>query len=45
VVVFYPTSQIHLDRKMNKSQDQAMAIITDHVRYARSLGLKVRYTP
>jgi 2-isopropylmalate synthase len=45
VVVFYPTSQIHLDKKMNKSQDQAVAIITDHVRYARSLGLKVRYTP
>jgi homocitrate synthase len=45
VVVFYPTSQIHLDRKMNKSQDQAIDIITDHVRYARSLGLKVRYTP
>ncbi|HSV85725.1 MAG TPA: Lrp/AsnC ligand binding domain-containing protein [Levilinea sp.] len=45
VVVFYPTSQIHLDKKMRKSQEQAVEIITDHVRYARSLGLKVRYTP
>ncbi|MEN4040755.1 MAG: homocitrate synthase [Anaerolineaceae bacterium] len=45
VVVFYPTSQIHLDKKMRKSQQQAVDIITDHLRYARSLGLKVRYTP
>lgn len=45
VVVFYPTSQIHLEAKMNKSQDQAIDIIVEHVRYARELGLKVRYTP
>ncbi len=45
VVVFYPTSQIHLEAKMHKSQDQAIDIIVDHVRYARELGLKVRYTP
>lgn len=45
VVVFYPTSQIHLESKMNKSQDQAIDIIVEHVRYARELGLKVRYTP
>ena len=45
VVVFYPTSQIHLDSKMHKSQDQAIDIIVDHIRYARELGLKVRYTP
>jgi len=45
VVVFYPTSQIHLDSKMHKSQAQAIEIICEHVRYARSLGLKVRYTP
>lgn len=45
VVVFYPTSQIHLDAKMNKSQDQAIDIIVEHVKYARELGLKVRYTP
>lgn len=45
VVVFYPTSKIHLDSKMHKSQAQAIEIICEHVRYARSLGLKVRYTP
>jgi 2-isopropylmalate synthase len=45
VVVFYPTSKIHLEAKMNKGQDEAAKIITEHVRYARSLGLKVRYTP
>ena len=45
VVVFYPTSKIHLDAKMHKSQAQAIEIICEHVRYARSLGLKVRYTP
>lgn len=45
VVVFYPTSKIHLDAKMNKNEDQAVDWICDHVRYARELGLKVRYTP
>jgi 2-isopropylmalate synthase len=45
VVVFYATSKIHLEAKTNKSEDQAVGIITEHVRYARSLGLKVRYTP
>jgi 2-isopropylmalate synthase len=45
VVVFYATSSIHLESKTHKSQDQAIGIITEHVRYARSLGLKVRYTP
>ncbi len=45
VVVFYPTSQIHLDAKMHKTQDEAVEWICDHIRYARELGLKVRYTP
>jgi 2-isopropylmalate synthase len=45
VVVFYPTSQIHLEAKMHKGQDEAVAWICDHIRYARELGLKVRYTP
>ena len=45
VVVFYPTSKIHLEAKMHKSQDEAIQIICEHIRYARSLGLKVRYTP
>ncbi len=45
VVIFYATSQIHLDSKMHKTQAQAIDIICEHMRYARSLGLKVRYTP
>jgi 2-isopropylmalate synthase len=45
VVVFYPTSKIHLDAKMHKGQDEAIEIICEHIRFARELGLKVRYTP
>jgi len=45
VAIFYPTSKIHLDTKVHKTQDQAVQIIDEHIRYARSLGLKVRYTP
>jgi 2-isopropylmalate synthase len=45
VAIFFATSKIHLDAKLHKSQDEAIAIIVDHVNYARSLGLKVRYTP
>ena len=45
VAIFYATSKIHLDAKTHKTQDQALEIVTEHVRYARSLGMKVRYTP
>ena len=45
VAIFYATSKIHLDAKLHKTQDQAFGIITDHVAYARGLGLKVRFTP
>jgi homocitrate synthase len=45
VAIFYATSKIHLDAKLHKTQDEAISIITDHIAYARSLGLKVRYTP
>ncbi len=45
VAIFYATSKIHLDAKLHKTQDQALDIIHEHVAYARSLGLKVRYTP
>jgi isopropylmalate/homocitrate/citramalate synthase len=45
VVVFYPTSKIHLDAKMHKGQDEAVEWVCEHIRFARSLGLKVRYTP
>jgi 2-isopropylmalate synthase len=45
VVVFYPTSPIHLENKVHKTEGQALDIIRDHVQYARQAGLKVRYTP
>ncbi len=45
VAIFYATSKIHLDAKLHKTQDQALDIIREHVAYARSLGLRVRYTP
>lgn len=45
VAIFYATSKIHLDAKLHKSQDEALQIICEHISYARSLGLKVRYTP
>ena len=45
VAIFYATSKIHLDAKLHKTQEQAIAIIQEHVAYARGLGMKVRYTP
>ena len=45
IAIFYATSQIHLDAKLHKTHDEAVAIICEHVAYARSLNLKVRYTP
>jgi homocitrate synthase len=45
VAVFYATSKIHLDSKLHKTEKEALAIIQEHVCYAKSLGLKVRYTP
>ena len=45
VAIFYATSKIHLDAKLHKTQAQAIEIIQEHIAYARSLGMKVRYTP
>ncbi len=45
VAIFYATSKIHLDSKLHKTEQEALAIIQEHVCYAKSLGLKVRYTP
>ena len=45
VAIFYATSKIHLDAKLHKTEEQAIAIIQEHVAYAHGLGLKVRYTP
>ena len=45
VAIFYATSQIHLESKLHKTQKQALNIIEEHICYAKSLGLQVRYTP
>jgi 2-isopropylmalate synthase len=45
VAIFYATSKIHLDSKLHKTQKEALAIIQEHICYAKSLGLNVRYTP
>ena len=45
VAIFYPTSKIHLETKVHKTQAEAIQIVTSIIRYAVSLGLKVRYTP
>ena len=45
VAIFYATSKIHLDAKLHRTQEQAIEIIREHISYAKSLGLKVRYTP
>jgi 2-isopropylmalate synthase len=45
VAIFYPTSQIHLETKVHKTQAEVIDIVCEHIRYAASLGLKVRYTP
>lgn len=45
VAIFYATSKIHLDSKLHKTRGQAIEIICEHIAFARSLGLKVRYTP
>ncbi|MCX7756309.1 MAG: homocitrate synthase [Anaerolineales bacterium] len=45
VAIFYATSKIHLDSKLHKTPEQALDIIREHIAYARSLGLQVRYTP
>ena len=45
VAIFYATSQIHLDHKLHKTPKEALSIIQEHICYARSLGLRVRFTP
>ncbi|MGB9672529.1 MAG: homocitrate synthase [Anaerolineales bacterium] len=45
VAIFYATSPIHLNTKLKKTPQQVVDIISEMIAYARSLGLKVRYTP
>ncbi len=44
IAVFYGVSDIHLAHKHRKSREEALAIVAEHVEFARSLGVKVRFT-
>lgn len=44
VAIFYGVSDIHLKHKHKKSREEALSIIAEHVEFARSHGVKVRFT-
>lgn len=44
VAIFYGVSDIHLRHKHRKTREEALAIIAEHVEFARSAGVKVRFT-
>ena len=44
VAIFYGVSDIHLKAKHKVSREEALNIIAEHVSYAKSHGLKVRFT-
>ncbi|MEZ0248078.1 MAG: homocitrate synthase [Thermoproteus sp.] len=44
VAIFYGVSDIHLRHKHKKSREEALSVIAEHVEYARSHGVKVRFT-
>jgi 2-isopropylmalate synthase len=43
--IFLATSKVHLDKKLKKTEDEALKMIYDGVRYARSYGIEVQFTP
>ncbi len=44
IAIFYGVSDVHLRYKHRVSREEALNIIAEHVEYARSYGLKVRFT-
>jgi len=44
IAIFFGTSKTHLTYKLKKQEDEAIKIIIDTIDYARSHGLKVRFT-
>jgi len=44
VAIFLGTSKPHLQHKLRKDEDKAIDLVTKAVEYARSQGLKVRFT-
>lgn len=45
VAIFYGVSDIHLSSKTHKTREEALSIISEAVSLAKSLGVKVRFTP
>ncbi|MFH0875511.1 MAG: homocitrate synthase [archaeon] len=45
VAIFLGSSNLHLKDKLHFSKEQAIETVVDTVEYAKSHGLKVRYTP
>lgn len=44
IAIFYGVSDIHLKSKHKKSREEALSIIGEMVEYAKSYGVKVRFT-
>jgi len=44
IAIFYGVSDIHLKYKHRKTREDALAIITEHIEFARQHGVKVRFT-
>jgi 2-isopropylmalate synthase len=42
---FLATSKLHLDKKLKKSEEQALQMIYDGVSYAKNFGVEVEFTP
>ncbi|HLE97544.1 MAG TPA: homocitrate synthase [Candidatus Thermoplasmatota archaeon] len=45
VGIFFSVADARLEEHFRKNEDEAVALIQDSVAYAKSRGLKVRYTP
>ncbi len=44
IAIFYGISDLHLRHKTHKSREEALNIIYNSIHYARSYGIKVRFT-
>ena len=42
---FLATSKIHLDKKLKKSEEQALEMIYNGISYAKSFGVEIEFTP
>jgi 2-isopropylmalate synthase len=45
IVVFLPTSDLHLEHKLRISKQNALDIVAKEIEYIKDHGIKVRYTP